>query len=158
MMAGHQREYPMSPSSLHKLSPQQRLERNSSLDPETGCRRWTKAHNQCGYGVASMAGKTLLAHRAAWIAKHGPIPKGLYICHRCDVRDCINPDHLFLGTPKENMVDKMKKMGLRTEQIARQAPSTMTAPMTGLLRLQLGGQEIVSQLQVISVRPIPETE
>ncbi len=134
----------------HDPSLQARLERNSRLDPRSGCRLWTRALNTNGYGVVTVSGKSMLAHRAAWTTRHGAIPRDLLVCHRCDVRTCINPDHLFLGTPKDNMVDKKKKMGLRTELLAREA----TRNPSVLLRLQFDGQEIVSQ--VLSVRPIVE--
>jgi hypothetical protein len=49
------------------------------------------------------------AHRRAWELTHGPIPDGFLICHRCDVKLCVNPEHLFLGTPLDNMRDKMEK-------------------------------------------------
>jgi hypothetical protein len=70
-----------------------------------------------GYGHIGSTGrgkKTLLAHRASWIAFNGPIPSGLQVLHRCDVRACINPDHLFLGTPKDNMDDMDAKGRRRT--------------------------------------------
>jgi HNH endonuclease len=88
------------------------------------------------------------AHRPAWIARHGRIPPGLQVCHRCDTPACINPDHLFLGTPRENMADKVEKMARRTKENAKQKPSKVP----DLLRFELWGQEIVTK--VLAVRPL----
>lgn len=59
-------------------------------------------------------GKSMGAHRAAWIRAHGPIPKGLVVCHKCDNGLCVNIDHLFLGTMKDNMQDCSRKGRIKT--------------------------------------------
>jgi hypothetical protein len=61
------------------------------------------------YGRIKINGKNLLAHRVAWTIKNGPIPDGLFVLHKCDVRRCINTEHLFLGTQKDNMQDCSRK-------------------------------------------------
>ena len=75
-----------------------------------GCWLWTRAKcTQMGYGAVRYKGKMELAHRAAWQIKKGPIPAGLFVCHRCDTPLCIRPSHLFLGTTQDNTRDRQRK-------------------------------------------------
>lgn len=86
--------------------------------PLSGCWLWTGAVNPKGYGHLRFNRKDLIASRASWTAHRGPVPDGLLVLHRCDVPLCINPDHLFLGTHRDNVAD-MDAKGRRVVVVQR---------------------------------------
>ena len=92
-----------------KMTPEQRFW--SFVDKSGDCWEWTGSLTR-GYGCFFW-GPTQKdrgrVHRYSWELHNGPIPDGLYICHRCDNRKCVNPDHLFLGTAQDNARDMVSK-------------------------------------------------
>ena len=81
----------------------------SMPEPNSGCRLWISTVTPAGYGQLSFAGVRLYAHQAAWSCKHGPIPKGKWILHHCDVRCCIEEPHLYAGDVRDNVNDMMAR-------------------------------------------------
>lgn len=87
----------------------ERLERNSIPVPFSGCLLWTAGLTKAGYGELRWEGRVVFAHRLCYEVNIGPIPSGMKVCHHCDVRSCIEPSHLFLGSDADNAIDMQRK-------------------------------------------------
>lgn len=87
-----------------------RIARYSQANQETGCIEWTGAIRKDGYGAFWDGQKTVPAHRALFSAVHSrSLGRYEFVCHRCDNRRCVNIDHLWLGSPKDNTRDMDEK-------------------------------------------------
>ena len=82
------------------------------VDKKTGCWNWIAAmggDEKHSCGRFNIKGKCVHSHRASWIVHYGEIPEGLVVCHKCDNRLCVNPQHLWLDTQSNNLRDMFKK-------------------------------------------------
>lgn len=99
---------PIDISKLGSISElEERLDRNTFYSPD-GCWYWTGSVKVTGYGIISVKDRLYAAHRISYAIRKGPV-NNLFICHTCDNPKCINPDHLWMGTDMDNVLDKVQK-------------------------------------------------
>lgn len=101
---------------------EERFWRHVYPDPNCGCWLWDGSCNGHGYGQIRVKGKNRTATRVSWELFKGKIPDGMHLLHRCDFPPCVNPDHLFLGTHRDNIHDALAKgrMNLSGLELGRQ--------------------------------------
>ena len=88
----------------------QRFHERYEIIPEGwGCWIWTASKGGHGYGDLRTKHAHYTSHRLSWLIHYGDIPEGMFVCHKCDTRLCVRPDHLFLGTHQDNMADMRRK-------------------------------------------------
>lgn len=85
------------------------IESYVEYDTNGGCWLWSLAPTRHGYAQVKREGKTHRVNRLSFLAFKGSIPDGMQVCHSCDVRLCVNPDHLWLGGASENRLDCVSK-------------------------------------------------
>src|SRR5689334_14600143 len=131
----------------------ERIAHFTRTDPLSGCHIW-HGNLKDGYGNLRYQGKTWFAHRLAWEVKHGPIPDGLVLRHRCNVRRCCNPDHLVPGTRAENNADQKVEHLRFADARAATAPSAAGAtPDLAPIRIFYHGVELKGEVAIRIVDP-----
>lgn len=104
------------------------------------CWLWTGKRNRDGYGLSAFHYRCHPAHRVVWEMTYGPIPEGLRVCHHCDNPPCVRPDHLFLGTDRDNAADRHQKgRDARGERITR---ARLTAEQVRAIRARFAEGDI----------------
>lgn len=124
-------------------TPLERLLRNSIPEPNTGCWVWLGGLNHGGYGQINMPGnKQRRAHCLSYEIHNGPIPEGLEVRHSCDLRCCINPEHLLVGTRQQNIDDAiLRNRFVRGE---RRKDSKLTDAEAAIIKLDTRSQCLIA--------------
>lgn len=135
-----------------------RLEANSMPCPATGCRLWLGELSDSGYGRLKIKGRSVKAHRASFALAHGPIPEGHGVLHRCDVRACIEPVHLFSGTQADNMADMARKRrgGDWHRPKLVELPAVLTAEAVAAIRTSDEPSTVLAERYGVACRTITD--
>jgi HNH endonuclease len=117
-------------------------------EPNTGCWLWTDNVKRDGYGQVRFNGKNMQAHRVSWQLYRGEIPSGMFVCHHCDVKTCVNPDHLFIGDAYANIMDAWRKGRVKTPTARalgeRHGSAKLTAAQVSEIRADRRSQRAIA--------------
>ena len=141
-------------------TPQEIFERH--VQRGDGCWNWGGYLMKKNYGFTRIGGrgsKGVLAHRLSWMLHFGEIPDGLHVCHKCDNPSCVRPDHLFLGTNQDNILDRVakKRSSTHLKKLTRdEYPSTKvkTHQLLEMVNLYKSGVEIESISKSLNIAPL----
>jgi len=132
----------------------ERIAYDSKPEPLTGCHIWHGHLAASGYGRTHYQGRSWLAHRLAWTFKRGPIPEGMVLCHRCNVKNCVNPDHLVLGSRADNNADtKAARLRLADAREETAQGNSVFDPGAAAIRIFVGGVEMRGRVLIEAVSP-----
>jgi len=121
------------------------------LEPNGDCLEWSRGTHRQGYGLTNCPKfkKMVTTHRMAYELEFGEIPDEMHVLHKCDNPPCCNPDHLFLGTHQDNMLD-MKEKGRRIAAIRTSKKTQLTEEQVlEMRRLYATGNYKMKQLAVV---------
>lgn len=119
----------------NSLTPSQRERFWAKVERSDGCWNWIGYVERRGYGTYSVGHKCYRAHRLAYESVNGPVPDGLQVCHHCDNPKCVNPIHLYAGTHRQNMDDKIRR---GRNAGGRKPRVPMTEALAAAIRFRLG--------------------
>lgn len=119
-----------------------------------GCHLWTGYTQPNGYGWLSIRGHKIAAHRAALIVSGVDVPRHMDVCHKCDVRNCINPAHLYVGTRRQNMADcSLRKRHNKPKGAAHWCAKLSDDQVRAIRKMREYGSTTTSIAQAFSIHP-----
>lgn len=126
---------------------------------DNSCWEWQAYRHPAGYGrFKTYFGTQVNAHRFSWEITYGEIPSGMFVCHKCDNRPCIRPDHLFLGTQKDNVRDALKKNRMMMHLNAARGSDNLNAKLFEadipvIIALNVSGESMQSIATKYNISP-----
>lgn len=118
-----------------------RLWRRVKRGKRSACWEWRGSWATNGYGRMRVGSKIMSVHRVAWEVTNGPVPDGLFVCHKCDNKLCCNPRHLFIGTAADNNADRDRKGRTRAPKGENHPHSKLTLAQVRVIKERIKAGE-----------------
>lgn len=117
----------------------------SIWEPNSGCLLWLGSVNKQGYGRVRVEGIVVRAHRASYELHKGKIPEGLFVCHTCDNPSCINPNHLYAGTRRQNTDDAVNRNRFKPRKGEENSTAALSNEQAMEVFLAIGSQRQIAK-------------
>ena len=118
---------------------------NEKIRITPGCWLWLGGKAKDGYGLMKIKQKSIPAHRVSYVLHKGKIPKGMFVLHSCDNPSCVNPDHLSVGTHKQNMLEARLRGRIKSKLTAEEV-----SQIRDLLSCEIFSQTVIAKFYEVT--------